>query len=142
MFADREVEIVYGQPQSTRAQKVRQTFVNAAVSLSGRHRLIRMPFSFPDDVVTAVLRHMNGDHTDDNALIVRAFADPDATSATMTGFDGEGGEWEAVSANGSTSHVRVPWPGGAIDERAAVRREVVALYDAACEKLGVTPRPH
>ncbi|WOF22827.1 DUF2470 domain-containing protein [Microbacterium betulae] len=101
-----------------------------------------MPFSFPDDVVTAVLRHMNGDHADDNALIVRAFAEPAAVSATMTRFDGEAGEWAAVSTDGTASRVRIPWPGGAIDERAAVRREVVALYDAACARLGVEPRPH
>ena len=38
--------------------------------------------------------------------------------------------------------LRVAWPSGAISERPAVRREVVALYDLACEKLGVQPRPH
>jgi hypothetical protein len=102
-----------------------------------------MTFRFGDDVVSAVLRHMNGDHTGDNLLIVRAFGtEPDALSAKMTDFDGEGGEWEAERADGETVTVRVPWPGGAIDERAAVRREVVALYDEACRLLGVEPRPH
>jgi hypothetical protein len=36
----------------------------------------------------------------------------------------------------------VPWPGGSITERPQVRREIVALYDAACERLGIEPRPH
>lgn len=34
-----------------------------------------VPHTFDADVITAVLRHMNGDHTDDNLLIARAFAD-------------------------------------------------------------------
>ncbi|WP_231728713.1 DUF2470 domain-containing protein, partial [Microbacterium sp. CCH5-D1] len=40
---------------------------------------------------------MNGDHTDDNLLIARAFADTsDAhiTDSVMTGFDGEAGTWD------------------------------------------------
>ncbi|GAB3596667.1 DUF2470 domain-containing protein [Microbacterium tumbae] len=103
-----------------------------------------MPYSFDADVVAAVLRHMNGDHTDDNVLIARAFAeasDAEITEAVMTGFDGDGGAWE-ITRGGSIEKLRVPWPGGPIDERPAVRREVVALYDAACERLGIEPRPH
>lgn len=101
-----------------------------------------MTHQFPDDVVQAVLRHMNDDHRDDNVLIARAFADPSAESATMTGFDGDGGDWEVVGADGSSSSARIAWPGGAIVERPAVRREVVALYDAACAALGVPARAH
>lgn len=99
---------------------------------------------FDTDIVSAVLRHMNGDHTDDNTLIVRAFADiPEAqvADAVMTGFDGDGGDW-SYTRSGAASVLRVPWPGGPIDERPAVRREVVALYDLACQKLGIEPRPH
>ncbi|WP_286795242.1 DUF2470 domain-containing protein, partial [Microbacterium sp. UBA3394] len=33
-----------------------------------------MTHVFDPDVQTAILRHMNGDHTDDNLLITRAFA--------------------------------------------------------------------
>ena len=103
-----------------------------------------MPHAFDADVISAVLRHMNGDHTDDNLLIARAFAAPaDApiTDAVMVGFDGDGGAWE-ITRNATVSELRVPWPGGPIDDRPAVRREVVALYDAACARLGVEPRPH
>ncbi|WP_424936964.1 MULTISPECIES: DUF2470 domain-containing protein [Bacteria] len=101
-----------------------------------------MPSPFADDVVVAVLRHMNGDHVDDNLLIARAFGAPDAMAAVMTGFDGDGGRWQVTDTAGRTTEIRVAWPGGPITERPAVRREVVALYDAACATLGVTPRPH
>ena len=43
---------------------------------------------------------------------------------------------------GTVAEVRIPWPGGTISERPEVRREVVALYDEACRRLGVEPRPH
>ena len=102
-----------------------------------------MPHVFDDAALRGVLGHMNTDHVDDNVLIARAFAtDADVVAARMLSFDGDGGEWEVTSAAGDRSVVRVPWPGGAISERHEVRREIVALYDAACERLGVTPRPH
>ncbi|GAA1996854.1 hypothetical protein GCM10009739_02530 [Microbacterium ulmi] len=86
---------------------------------------------------------MNGDHSDDNLLIVRAFApESGAVAATMTGFDGDGGDWVAQRADGSSQPLRVSWPGGPIAERPEVRREIVALYDEACRRLGVTPRAH
>jgi len=103
-----------------------------------------VPHTFDADVITAVLRHMNGDNTDDNILIARAFAEPtgsEITGSVMTGFDGDGGVWE-ITRDGAVSELHVPWPGGPIDDRPAVRREVVALYDAACARLGVEPRPH
>ncbi|WP_341976903.1 DUF2470 domain-containing protein [Microbacterium sp. LWO13-1.2] len=103
-----------------------------------------MPHIFDADVVTAVLRHMNGDHADDNLLIARAFADSGdgaVTDAVMIGFDGDGGVWE-VTRDAAVSELRVAWPGGRISDRPAVRREVVAIYDAACARLGIEPRPH
>lgn len=111
-----------------------------------------MTHLFDADVVSAVLRHMNGDHTDDNLLIARAFAPASAsahgiagadeiTDSVMTGFDGDGGVW-SFTRGGTASELRVPWPSGSISERPAVRREVVAIYDLACERLGITPRPH
>ena len=102
-----------------------------------------MTFRFNAAAVTGVLRHMNGDHVDDNLLIARAFSSHgDLVAATMAGFDGDGGDWIAERADGERVDVHVPWPGGPIDERPAVRREVVALYDEACRRLGVDPRPH
>ena len=102
-----------------------------------------MTLRFDDDVVAAVLRHMNGDHVGDNLLIARAFSpEPDLIAARMTGFDGDGGDWLAERADAEPVEVRVPWPGGPITERPAVRREVVALYDEASRRLGLVPRDH
>lgn len=101
-----------------------------------------MAHQFDDAALQGVLRHMNADHTGDNLLIARAFGAPDASSAEMTGLDGVGGDWTVTRADGRTSALRVPWPGGAISERHEVRREIVALYDAACARLGIAPRPH
>ncbi len=85
---------------------------------------------------------MNGDHASDNLLIARAFGPADAVTARMTDFDGDGGRWDAVIPDGTTAAVSVPWPSGAITERSEVRREIVALYDEACRRLGVEARPH
>jgi hypothetical protein len=102
-----------------------------------------MAHSFDEATIAGVLGHMNREHNDDNLLIARAFGpDGGAVEATMTAFDGEGGQWSATGADGAVLNIRVPWPGGAITERAAVRREIVALYDAACTRLGLEPRPH
>ncbi|WP_249268676.1 DUF2470 domain-containing protein [Microbacterium sp. JB110] len=86
---------------------------------------------------------MNHDHRDDNALIARAFVDPSAESATMSGFDGDGGEWCAVTGDRSTVSARMSRPGGPITERPAVRREVVALSNASltAPKTSLSPRP-
>lgn len=83
---------------------------------------------------------MNNDHPDDNLLIVRAFGQPDATSATMVGLDENGGQWSATTGDDARA-VTVAWS-GPISQRAEIRREIVVLYDAACERLGLTPREH
>jgi len=95
---------------------------------------------FDADVVAAVTGHMNDDHADDNLLIVRAFAEPTATAARMIGLDAEAGQWQLTTADGERI-VRVPWLEPATD-RAAIRGAVVALYHAACERLGVAPAEH
>lgn len=79
---------------------------------------------------------MNGDHTDDNLLIARAFGYPDATVSRMVGVTGDGGTWTVTDPAGE-HELSVAWPGGAISDRPAIRRQVVELYKAACDKLGV-----
>ena len=96
--------------------------------------------AFPQTTVDAVLAHMNGDHPDDNLLIAQAFGHPDASAATMTTLDSLGGTWVYSSPDGD-SEVTVPWT-AEISERPDIRREIVVLYDRACEKLGLTPRAH
>lgn len=102
-----------------------------------------MSHAFDDAALTGVLGHMNNDHLDDNLLIARAFSPlRDIISSEMTTFDGAAGQWRIVTANGDEDVIRVPWPGGEITERREVRREIVALYDAACAQLGLEARPH
>ena len=96
--------------------------------------------TFSPEIVAAVLHHMNDDHNDDSLLIARAFGAPDATAATMTSLDESGGTW-SVTEGEAQRDLTVPWS-TTISERAEIRREVVVLYDAACERLGITPRPH
>lgn len=102
-----------------------------------------MPHSFEPEALAGVLGHMNNDHVDDNLLIARAFAPlADVIRSEMTTFDGDGGQWHVTTADGAEDVIRIPWPAGPITERREVRREIVALYDAACARLGITPRPH
>lgn len=95
--------------------------------------------NFTDDVIAAVTGHMNTDHPADNLLIARAFGYPDASAATMLGLDARAGTWQVTDAGGVHA-LTVPWPGGEVTERPHLRREVVALYTTACERLGVQPR--
>lgn len=91
---------------------------------------------FTPDVVAAVAKHMNDDHGADNVVICRAFGpDPDVTDATMTGMDAGGIDF-AASGPGGEVDVRIPW-GGPIESRGDVRVEVVRLFHAACERLGI-----
>lgn len=83
---------------------------------------------------------MNGDHTDDNLLIARAFGDRLAETSLMTGLDEHGGDWQ-YEIGGNSTDLRVPWS-GQISERGEIRREVVVLYDRACAELGIQPRDH
>lgn len=102
-----------------------------------------MAHTFDADALAGVLGHMNADHMDDNLLIARAFSPlADVVRAEMTTFDGERGQWHVMCADGTEDVISVPWPGGPITERREVRREIVALYDEACARLGVEPRPH
>lgn len=104
---------------------------------------------FTDDAVDAILAHMNADHPDDNVLIARAFAGRDVVSAVMSDLDTRGGTWHYVASGdssgdgdpGETLELHIPWS-TELTERPQVRREIVALYDAACAQLGVEPRPH
>jgi len=96
--------------------------------------------TFSPDVVAAVLRHMNDDHTGDSLLISRAFGSLDADSATMTDLDENGGTF-TYSVGDEDHTVVVPWT-TPISERPEIRREVVVMYERACAVLGVEPRPH
>lgn len=95
---------------------------------------------FTPEIISAITSHMNGDHPEDNLLIVQAFVNPEATFAQMTGLDSAGGIWLAT-IDGQEQEVTIAWA-TPIQTRAEIRREVVVLYDKACKILGVEPRPH
>lgn len=103
--------------------------------------------TFSPEVVDAVLRHMNDDHTDDSRTIVRARLhetgiDSEITSVVMTGFDGSEARWDVTLADGANSEVVIAWPGGPITERAEVRREIVAITEWAHGVLGIPFERH
>lgn len=102
-----------------------------------------MTHTFAGEVLEAVLRHMNSDHSADNILIVRAqLPAKNLIGAVMTGLDGDAGIWRAELVDGTSLEVRVPWPGGPITERAQIRSEILALYQDARRTLGEEPDPH
>lgn len=97
---------------------------------------------FPDEIVHAVLHHMNDDHADDSLLIARAFGDRGATTARMVDVTPDAGFWVYTLGDDLGERaLSVRWS-GTISERPEIRREIVALYDRACSILGETPRPH
>jgi len=96
---------------------------------------------FSPDVVAAVLHHMNDDHIEDNVLLVRAFSGREVRDASMTDLDENGGTWR-YALDGDEHELHIPWPSGRLSERAEIRRDIVALYDAACDRLGIEARPH
>ncbi|MER7001463.1 DUF2470 domain-containing protein [Dactylosporangium sp. NPDC000555] len=98
-----------------------------------------MSTGFPPEVVAAVSRHMNDDHTDDALLICRTLGGrPAATRARTTGLDADGIEF-AVTVDGAEVPVRIPFA-ARLTERAQIRQEVVRMYRDACHQLGIPPR--
>jgi putative heme iron utilization protein len=94
---------------------------------------------FTPEVVEQIAHHMNGDHSDDNVLIVRALGGiPTATAARMSGMDADALEFAAV-LDGIEVPVRVPFA-ERLTERRQVRAETVRMYRESCALLGVTPR--
>lgn len=94
---------------------------------------------FPPDAVDQIAAHMNGDHADDNLLIVKALGGiPTATAARMSGLDADAMEFAAV-VDGIEVPVRVPFA-ERLTERRQVRAEAVRMYREACAALGVDPR--
>jgi putative heme iron utilization protein len=94
---------------------------------------------FPPEVVEQIARHMNGDHAEDSALIVRALGGmPAATAARMSGMDADAMEFAAV-VDGIEVPVRIPFAERLTDRR-QVRAEAVRMYHEACAALGIEPR--
>ncbi|MGB6059403.1 MAG: DUF2470 domain-containing protein [Microthrixaceae bacterium] len=95
---------------------------------------MRLDNRFSDEVVAAIVKHMNGDHGSDSLLICQQFGTPTATDASMTDFDQLGADFE-TTVDGRATRLRVPWR-GRITERAEVRAEVVWLFEEATRRSG------
>jgi putative heme iron utilization protein len=94
---------------------------------------------FGPEAVEQIARHMNGDHADDNVVIVRGLAGvKTATAARMSGLDADGMDFDAT-VNGISVPVRVAFA-ERLTERRQVRAEAVRMYQAACAALGITPQ--
>jgi hypothetical protein len=94
-----------------------------------------------DDVVAAVLAHMNGDHAADCAAICRGLGGrPGTTRARMTGLDLEGFEFLATDAEGDHV-VRVPCSSPLAD-RAQIRAEAARMCHESAAALGLPPWDH
>ncbi|MFG1607483.1 DUF2470 domain-containing protein [Actinoplanes sp. NPDC049265] len=94
---------------------------------------------FPPEVVEQIAHHMNGDHADDNVLIVRGLGGADnATAARMSGMDADGMDFLAA-VGGIEVPIRIPFS-ARLTERRQVRAEAVRMYQEACSALGIPPR--
>ncbi|MBB5075254.1 DUF2470 domain-containing protein [Nonomuraea endophytica] len=92
-----------------------------------------MTTPFTPDVVEAIKRHMNDDHTDDALIIVRGLGGrPEATEAVTSDVTAEAIEFTIDGGE----KLNVPW-GETLTERPQVRKAVVTLYRESCEKLGI-----
>lgn len=92
-----------------------------------------MAFEFTDDVIDAVVAHMNGDHLGDQLEIVRANGRPSAASATLVTIGADGLAFDVQEGEGTetvTERALVGWP-MPIEERADIRRAVVMLMPRA-----------
>ena len=75
--------------------------------------------------------HMNGDHGEDNLLIVRTLGGhPAAEQAVMSGMDADGIDFSVTVVGGAVEQVRLPWS-RRLTERAQVRAEVVRMHAEA-----------
>lgn len=93
-----------------------------------------MTAPFDDEARQAILRHMNGDHGQDNLVIVRANGAATAVAATMTEIDAIAGVWIAQLDDGAEEQVVVPWTTPLTDRRSA-RVQIVEVHAAAQAQL-------
>lgn len=93
---------------------------------------------FSQQVIDGVASHMNLDHLDNSLRIVQTLgSQPDATSAEVSGLDGDGIDFAAV-IDGKPHTVRVPWQ-HPLTERPEIRAEVERMDAEACRLLGIEP---
>lgn len=91
---------------------------------------------FAPEVIAAITKHMNHDHTDDTLVICRGVGGrPDATAATMDSFDGDGADFTATVADAPVS-IRIRWA-RPLSQRAEVRPEIVRIFRESQARLNL-----
>lgn len=87
-------------------------------------------FTFDEEVIAAVIGHMNAEHRHDSLAIVRSLAGvTDATEVVITDLSGEGVAFDVKTPSGSRRAV-VPWyemP----RTRADIRLELVRMTESS-----------
>ena len=125
-------------PEPERQRLIEEVLIaydhNSAMLTELASRLDDEANPFGEDVVTAICRHMNEDHSADTLVICQgAGGRPEASAARMTGLDGDGGDY-VVTVGGREEPVRILWS-RRLTERAEVRPEVVRLFTESRELL-------
>lgn len=91
---------------------------------------------FAPEVIAAITKHMNHDHTDDTLVICRGVGGhPEATAAMMDRFDADGADFTVTVAE-TQLPLRIAWS-QPLSERAEVRPEIVRMYHESRAKLGL-----
>jgi putative heme iron utilization protein len=88
--------------------------------------------SFDPEIVTGVCGYMNANQAENNVFMVQVLGgQPEATSATMVGFDATGVDF-AASVASEEIPVRLPWT-REISTRDEVREQLFSLLDRAMQ---------
>jgi 3-methyladenine DNA glycosylase AlkC len=91
--------------------------------------------TFDPEIVTGVCGYMNANQSANNVFMVQVLGgQPEATSATMVGFDATGVDFSASVSNEEIS-VRLPWS-REISTRDEVREQLFTLLDRALQVSG------
>jgi hypothetical protein len=91
--------------------------------------------SFEPEIVTGVCGYMNSYQSANNLFMVQVLGgQPEATSATMVGFDATGVDF-AASVSNEEIPVRLPWT-REISTRDEVREQLFNLLDRALQVSG------
>jgi 3-methyladenine DNA glycosylase AlkC len=91
--------------------------------------------SFDPEIVTGVCGYMNANQSANNVFMVQVLGgQPEATLATMVGFDETGVDF-AVRVGDDETAVRLPWS-REISTRDEVREQLFSLLDRALQVSG------
>ena len=96
----------------------------------------RVAGTFPAETATAIIQQLNEEHAAEALLVAQTQGEQAQASAAVTTAVDWTGITFAVTTEGQTQPVRVPWP-APIVQRADIRRQLLELYHEACRLRGV-----